>query len=337
MSLLKRETKFGIKKATTWGTGVEPSTNEGYFIESFSGPAGERNILFNDEDANRTIPNMAIVGNYPEVSGNFTSKFYYEGLETLIGAVFGLATSTLVGTSTYKHAFTFDDVIDDIIFTIAYDEVDEVKSIPSAVINEMKITIDEFMKVDFGFIGNKVSISGFSLAGLTYKSNGKGVFRLLDTEVYINDNDAADFTDSDKVECNNIEFTITRGYEALPVVSGDSGIVQPVEAKAPEVMLTLGFPKKSSQNSGFLSEFFNATAKKIKIVATGTEIETGQNYKFEIYLPKMVFSKAPDVDFETPKALSAELRMIKAESAPTGMSSTLPYMNLYNTISSTGL
>ena len=335
MSTNKRENGIGIEKITTWGTAVEPSTGDGIYLLTHVPPKGDRMLVTDKDEFDHDLPTKVQPMDFPEQEGSMTGNFYYEGLERLLAAIFGIY---VVGTppegGVVRHEFTFDPIIGSIFFTIAWDEGSEVKCVPSAKFKSGKIYFDNGLKFDFAYGGDRVTITSWSEPlTLTYPSDGKGIFRLLDTVIQINAQTGADFGDGDVIHPNGISLEPSQGYVALPVTTGYEGISEHQSSNTPEFTITLNFPMKDSTNDDFLTSFAAGTKYKMRIKMTGPVISGKTTpYILEFNFPDLYVIEAPTYDQETPEPVTVKFGILRAAANPTGMTNVLPYAYLNNEI-----
>lgn len=338
----KRNKKVGIKLASkptvpgTWGQEVEPGAGDGFFVLSLSHPQGDRETVSNAGEAGRGMATHGQILGYQAQNGSIDIKAYVEGIEPLIAAVMGSEVDPVevVTGEVWEKTFPMVENIEDLFWTIAWDEGSEVKCIPSIVFSEWGFRIDKVLVFSFPFMGDKLIKPGFSIPlGVGYTYEGNLTHTLLNCKVYLNDFGGADFQESDRIRPNNIQGTIKRGFEFDGSPEAGSEILsQPTESQEPGGELTLSFPRKDENNKVYFDQFNANTYKKAKIVFDAGQIgTTGQNYEFTINFPKLWIMKSPQFQFESPTQTELTFQIMKAEAAPVGMLYTLPYVKVQNT------
>ncbi len=336
MSTNKRERGIGLQKATTWGTAIEPSTGDGIYVLEHTPPKGERNNVTNGDEYDHDLPTAVYPMDYPEQSGTMSGRFYYEGCERLLAALFGIYGSSAPESGVVQHQFTFDPIIGSIFFTVAWDEDDEIKCVPSAKIKSGRIWFDNGLHWEINYGGDRTTVATWSdPLTLSYPSEGQGIFRLLDTEVWINATDGADFGAGDKVYPSGIEINIDHKYTTLPVTAGHEGISEHEPGDdPPEFTVTLNFPKKDSTNKDFIDYFGAGTKKKMRIKMESSAVISGKTsyYTFYLDLPEVYVVEAPEYAQESPIPVTVKFGILKADAAPTGMTTTVPYAYLTNEV-----
>jgi hypothetical protein len=334
MSLIQRENRVGIKKGSTWGTPVEPTTNDGIFVKSHSTPKGGRKVVTNEDEFGRGMATAGEILEYESQSGSMSMRVYSEGIEAVIASLMGIYTCTAdnpeVGVN--QHVFKMATVMDSIFHTFAWDEGDEVKAVNSAKIISGTFSYADGLNLDINYLGDKVSITGFTNPlGVTYPSEGKGIFKLINAVVQINGEGDADFTTGDNLNPSGISIAVTRGFEALPVTAGNDCISEPLEKSAPVVEVTLNFPKKETATAAYFNAFHSRDYKKMRIKFEGNTISgTSSKYTIEFNFPKLLVMEAPDFAQDTPIPTTIKLKVLKSTAAPTGMNEIVPYILMQN-------
>lgn len=336
MSLIQRENKVGMKKGSTWGTAVEPSTGDGLYVKAHTPPKGARKIVTNEDEFGRGMASSGEVLEYEAQSGSMSLRVYWEGLEAIAASLMGIYSFTAdtpeLGVN--QHKFKLDTVVDSIFHTFAWDEGAEVKAVNSAAIVSGTFSYADGLNLDINYLGDKVAITAFTNPlGVTYPSEGKGIFKLSNAAVQINAADGADFGTGDKLYPSGIDIAITRGFEGLPVTAGSECITEPVEKTAPVVEITLTFPKKETETAAYLNAFNNRDYKKMRVKFEGDTIgATSSKYAIEFDFPKLMVMEAPDFAQDTPIPTTIKLKALKAETTPTGMAEPMPYILMDNVV-----
>jgi len=336
MSLIQRENNVGLVKGTAWGTAVEPLTGNGLFVKAHTPPKGARKIITNEDELGRGMATTGEVLEHEGQSGSMSMRLYAEGLEHIIASLMGTHGFADNLDSTYTHTFKLATTLDSIFHTIAWDEGAEVKAVNSAKIVSGTIAYADGLNLDLNYLGDKVSITGFTNPlGATATAVGGGIFKLSGATVQINGNGDADFVDGDKLHPSGVSVAITRGFEALAVTAGSDCIDEPIEKTAPVVEVTLNFPKKETATAAYFNAFNSGDYKKMAIKFTGETIgATGLNSEFVMNFPKMMIMEAPDFAQDTPIPTTIKLKALKADLAPLGMTYDVPYIVLKNGVSS---
>lgn len=335
MSLVQRENKVGMAKGSTWGTAVEPSTGDGLYVKSHTPPKGARKVITNEDEFGRGMASGGEVLEYEAQSGSMSLRYYWEGLEAITASLMGKYGYTNPEAGVVKHKCVLDTAIGSIFHTVAWDEGTEVKAVNSAKIVSGTFSYADGLNLDINYTGDKVSVTGFTNPlGVDYPSDGSGIFKLSGATVEINGEGTTDFVSGDKFHPSGIDIAITRGIEALPVTAGTDSIGEPLEKTAPNIEVTLTFPKKESAAAAFLDAFNNRTYKKLRVTFTAGQISgKSANYELAFNLPKVMVMEAPDFAQDTPLPTTVKFKALKADSAPAPvMDEKVPYITIQNTV-----
>lgn len=335
MSLVQRENKVGMKKGSTWGTAVEPAAGNGLYVKAHTPPKGARKVFTNEDEFGRGMASGGEVLEYEAQSGSMSLRYYCEGLEAITASLMGSYSSSTPEVGVVKHKCVLDTAIGSIFHTIAWDEGDEIKAVNSAKIVSGTFSYQDGLNLDINYMGDKVAATNWTAPlNVTYPSEGKGIFKLSNATVEINAAGTSDFTGSDKFYPSGIDIAITRGIEALPITAGNESIIEPIEKAAPNVEVTLTFPKKESATAAFLNAFNNRDYKKLRITFAGSQIgSTASNYGVVFHFPKAMVMEAPDFAQDTPLPTTIKFKALKADSAPSPvMDEKVPYITIVNTV-----
>jgi hypothetical protein len=331
-----REIGIGFAKGATWGDAVQPGTGHGIHLMRFTPPKGDRSSQNDGNEFNHDLPTAVYMGDYPEQSGSMGGRVYWAAMERIFASIFGIYTSSTPEAGVVKHEFTFDPIIGNIFHSLAWDEGDEIKCVPSFKFKNLKIFYDDGFQWDAGIGGDRLTIPSWSEPlVLTYPSEGLGLFRFLNTVVQINAQGGADFAAGDKINPSGIEINIDPKYMTLPITTEHEGISahEPGD-ETPEFTVLLNFPKKDSQNDYFLTSFNAGTKYKMRIKAESPAVIPGKSSKYTWYLdlPALYIPEPPTYELKSPIPSSVKFAIYRPSAAPTGMSTAVPYSYLINQV-----
>lgn len=331
-----REIGIGFAKGAIWGTAVQPGTGHGIHLMRFTPPKGDRSSQHDGNEFNHDLPTAVYMGDYPEQPGSMGGRFYWAGMERVMASIFGIYASSTPEAGVIKHEFTFDPIIGSIFHSLAWDEGDEVKNVPSFKFKNLRIFYDDGFQWDSDIGGDRLVIPTWSEPLLlTYPSEGLGIFRLVNTVIQINAQGGADFSAGDKINPNGIEINIDHKYQTLPVTAEHESISEHEAGdESPEFSVKLDFPKKDTQNDYFLTSFNAGTKYKMRIKAESAAVIPGKTSKYTFYLdlPALYISEPPIYDLKSPIPSSVKFSIYRPSAAPTGMSLAVPYSYIINQV-----
>jgi hypothetical protein len=340
MSLIQRENKVAMAKGSTWGTAEAPTGSNGLFVKAHTPPKGARKVVTNEDEFGRGMATTAELLEYEAQSGSMSLRLYSEGLEAIVASLMGIYGYTADGSEAGigKHKFTMDTVMENIFHTIAWDEGDQVKAVNSASIVSGTFSYQDGLNLDVNYLGDKVSVAGFSLSSTTYPSEGKSIFKLSNAQVWINNEGDAALGSGDELYPSGIDIAVTRGIEGLPITVGSETVSDLVEKTAPVIEVTLTFPKKETETAAYFDAFNNRDFKKLQVKfvgedIAGTVVAGSHQYEIEFNFPRLFMMEAPDYAQDTPIPTTIKLKALMTDSAPGGMDETVPYIVLQNKVS----
>ncbi len=334
--LNNRERGIGFAKGSVWGTAVQPGTGHGIYLQRFVPPKGDRSSQTDGDEFDHDLPTNVYMGDYPEQTGSMGGRFYWAGMERILASIFGIYTSSVPESGVVKHEFTFDPIIGSIFHSLAWDEGDEIKSVPSFKFKNLRIFYDDGFQWDADIGGDRLVIASWSdPLALTYGSEGLGIFRKLNTTISINAQGGADFAAGDVINPNSIDIKIDPKYTTLPIATGYEGISEHEPGdEHPEFSIALGFPKKDSQNDYFLTSFNAGTKYKMRIKCESAAVISGKTskYTFCVDLPALYISEPPVYELKSPVPSSVKFSIYRPSAAPTGMSAAVPTAYIINQV-----
>jgi len=335
MSLIQRENHVAMIKGATWGTAATPTA--GVYVKGHTPPKGARKVITNEDEFGRGMASSAELLEFEGQSGSMSLRVYSEGLESILASLMGQYKYTVDGggdgynTHTYKLATGMASMF----HTIAWDEGSEVKAVNSARLVSGNFSYADGLNLDINYLGDKVSITGWSNFEntLSYPSKGKSIFKLSNAQVLINGEEAAALSGSDELKPSGIDIAVTRGFEALAVTAGSDSITEPIEKTAPVVEVTLTFPKKETATAAYFNAFNNRDFKKMQISFAGEG-----EHKMIFNFPRVFLAEAPDFAQDTPIPTTLKLKALVSDlvSLPAGMSYNVPYIQLRNDLTDQG-
>lgn len=343
MSLIKRQRYLGITDITK-GTPADPSTGDGLIVEEFTPPAGDRNIITNDNEMGAPIQTRSCPTDHPEQTASYKFKWGVEGtkpMELLYAVMGGTYAHVADSPEAGANTTTMDliAVLNDPIWkTVAYDEGDEVKALEESVVKSVLFEIDEsVLKCTVTHVGTKWDQQSTFTNTVTFDDPEECfVFGKAANYCRLADNDAATLTVTDNQTPNGMSILIERGFIPIDPTIGTFVLSDEIEDLPPKVTVTLSYPKKDTgDNKNFLAEHYNQTPKMIEILLTGGDIAgtlLPTPYSILFQFPDVRLLDAPTYSTDTPIPTEGVFTMFQAASAPTPMPGVLlPRVTIVNT------
>lgn len=334
-----REALIGVAKITK-GTPVDPSTGDGVPVRSFTKPTGARNIITNSNEMGVPIRTRTCPADYPQDGASFVIDITAEGRQQLnfLNAVFGndyTYTPNAPEAGANEHLFDFVGILNNPQwFTLAYDEI-EVRALEECIVKSVEITLDGSIRATVTFVGTKMSRQSTWTNTVTIDPGEECMTFNNNNEFKINDSSDVALSGLSKEPISGFTILIDRGWKALeplihlPTVSDFKDDTEPI------VQLTVNYPEKSTgANAGFIDDHQNQTVKKAELKISGSDITgtaTPTPYSWLFQFPGLVALEAGSVSSETGFAVDQTFDIIEVSAAPTGMSTTLPRVQVINT------
>lgn len=345
-SITGAQTKAGVKIASTWGTAVACGAGNSF--------AGEISPSFNvSEITSRQIGSGAYMLSsatrgsvIPTVS--LTADLGYRNNCDVLLAQFmgtsGAPTEVTVGQSDYKHVVTFNSTLNAKYVTLAFESSSAtVMEFPTCAVTSIGIAttgVPGYLDFTAELLANTVELSSATntnatLANCTFT---EGVPELVAVDLVdkfrTNNQSAAAVGSGDQYNITGFNLALNRPQEIIPEIKGSAGNSAPLGTDLFDG--TLSVDVKELADHAYYTIWSAETARKALIEIEGTQIGTGTNKRFSIYLPRLVLVTEPQYALtdQGTNTLSMEFRLLKAATAPTGMTgSTYPYFEIVNTLS----
>jgi len=333
-TLAKQGQVAGFKKATTWGTAIAVSSVCGLPFKSISGLQSTRDV-YEVTEVDLPVRQCAFLGVNKPIDLTITSDMSYSpgALGVLIAMVFGSAGAPTGTGDAQTHKFKLSGNYG-LFGTLAIGMPGEIWEIPSLkpYAWTLKVGGEGLIESEIKAIGNKLVAPATvnnetSMNAITYDERCNHCFS-KQMKLYINDQSGEDFQESDVIDINSFECSVTRAHQEIVSITQDQ-ISEPVDIAPATADLKVGFPKYGTDVSGLISAQASGTKKKAKLVLTGPLISGTNYYQITIYFPCLVI-KPVTTKYEDIISAEAEFLGLAVSTAPTGMSETVPYMTIVN-------
>jgi len=342
--LNKGDKDIGIAKTDAWLSETMPGVNGRVPVTDFTPPKNDRQKYTNEiVSGNENIADCLEMLNYPEVNFPFTFKMKYDtyyliwALASIYGQYSCDADTPEAGVN--KHNFLWDSLIADttnLFHTFSWDAYTTIFYVASCLFQGLTITNDNGFQVACNMLGDRVQ-EYYATGPQTVTSPnvcGGDLCKLGGLTVLMNAESGGALGAGDEVVVNNITLNPVRNYEAAPQQSGTLYAGQPYEPDTPaEYMITMELRSMNAVNALWFATHNAGTRQKMTLTWLGDTI-SGKTATYTCYLefPSLKSNEEPTYDFAAPTPVTMVLGIMKAQSAPTGMTLTLPNGYIYNTL-----
>lgn len=345
-SITGAQTKAGVKIASTWGTAVACGVGNSF--------AGEISPSFNvSEITSRQIGSGAYMlssatrGSVIPTVSLTADLGYRNNCDVLLAQFMGTApapTEVTVGQADYKHVVTFNNTLNAKYVTLAFETTTAtVMEFPTCAVQSIGIAttgVPGYLDFTAELLANDVSLSSIvntnaTLATTTFTEGTPELVAVdLVDKFRTNAQSGAAVGAGDQYNITGFNLSMNRPQEIIPEIKGSTGNPAPVASDLLDG--TLSIDVRQLADHAYYTIWSAETARKALIQIEGTQIGTGTNKSFSIYLPRMLLVTEPQYALtdQGTNTLSMEFRLLKAATAPTGMTgSTYPYFEIVNGLS----
>jgi hypothetical protein len=271
---------------------------------------------------------------------------YRNNCDILIAQFMGTSaapTEVTVGQADYKHVVVFNSTLNSKYVTLAFESsAATTMEFPTCAVQSIGIAttgVPGYLDFTAELLANDVNLSSSTntnatLANCTFT---EGVPELVAVDLVdkfrTNTQSGGAVGAGDQYNITGFNLALSRPQEIIPEIKGSAGNSAPLATDLFEG--TLSVDVKELADHAYYTIWSAETARKALIQIEGTQIGTGTNKSFSIYLPRMVLVTEPQYALtdQGTNTLSMEFRLLKASATPTGMSgSTYPYFEIVNSL-----
>lgn len=346
VSIAGAQTRAGVKIASTWGTAVVCGAGNSF--------AGEISPSFNvSELTAREIGSGAyMLGNatrgsvIPTVS--LTADLGYRNNCDVLLAQFmgtsGVPTEVTVGQADYKHTITFNSSLNAKYVTFAFESTAATTmEFPTCAVTSIGIAttgVPGYLDFTAELLANTVNLSSSTntnatLANCTFTEGTPELVAVdLVDKFRTNAQSGAAVGSGDQYNITGFNLSLERPQEVIPEIKGSTGNSAPLGTDL--FAGTFSIDVKELADHAYYTIWSAETARKALVNIEGTTIGSGTAKSVSIYMPRMILITEPQYALtdQGTNTLSMEFRLLKAATAPTGMTaSTYPYFEIVNGLS----
>lgn len=339
------QTSSALKIATTWGTAVSVGAGNKF--------AGEVTPSFGVEELTaRTIgsgaywASTATRGRYIPTIQLVADLGYRNNCDVLIAQMMGTAgapTETTGGQADYLHTITLNTTLNAKYITFVTETSSTtVYEFPTAAVQNINIksqSVPGYVDFTANLLANNILITGptnnnaaVQAATFTEGTPELAAADYIDT-YRMNAQSAGALAGGDQVNITDFDLTINRPQETIGEIKAAAGLSAPTATSYLDGTFTVTI--KDHADHTYETLWSAETAEKAKLSIEGTQIGSGVNKRFSVVMPRMLLVQEPAyaITSEGSNGTTLTFRLLKASANPTGMSSTYPYFEIVNGLS----
>ena len=344
-SISGAQTNMGVKIATTWGTAVACGTANRFVAEvtpNFnvneltSRTIGSGAYMLSSATRGNFIPTVSVVGDMG----------YRNNCDVIIAQLWGTSGTPSEVTASqgdYKHTITMNTTLNAKYLTLAYEDASattmEFSTCACRSIGLKTTSVPGYLEFSAELLANTATLSSSTntnatLANCTFTEGTAELTACDFSDLYRqNTSSGGSLSGSDQYNITGFDFSFNRPQDIVPEIKGASGNAAPVSSGYWDG--TFNVTVKELADHAMYTLWSAETAYKAYVDVQGTQIASGTNKTVRLYLPKMLLVTEPQYNLTSAgtNTLSLSWRLLKASSNPTGMSSTYPYWEITNTLS----
>jgi hypothetical protein len=331
---------------TSYGTAVAATSSEDKLLcESIAITESVSELELNSIGSGQTMSADSERG-ANEAAFNITMKGGYHNAFPKLWAQFlgtsGTPSEQNGGEGDYLHQMTVNSTLNNVALSLAYESAsNKVREAPSATISDMSLTIanaPDYIELTANGLANKLELSTSTNTNAVIAAAGEEDTERIIVErtdqIWINAQGGGALSSGDAVDCTSITLALSRPQNFISEMNGTAGNTDPVSGGLMTGTLTMVL--KSSTNHTWEDAAQAGTEYKSTMAISGTTIGSGDPKTFAFFIPRMKPIVTPDYTVSDPgnNTKTVVFKILAAASNPTGMSSTLPYVEFTNEKSS---
>ena len=334
-------------KASTWGTAVAASTGDKLQDVNITYALNESILKRRGVGSDKGFQFGATRGaELPsvQITGDIGVRNRFDFLLAQIMGSAAVSAEITASQGDYKHTLTWNSSANSKLATIAFENsTGTTVEFPTVALTQMVIrstSIPGYLEYQAQGIANKIEYSSSTNTNAVLQAATLADSELLsanyDDDFWINAQAGSSLSSSNILAGTKFELTLNRPQACAQEFRGAAGLAAPLAQE--EGSATLKLDLSGLDDHTYIAYHIAETGLKAKFTFEGSQIGSGSNKSLLIYIPRMQMLAHPQNDISS-KGVNPAVYMFEcgvADSNPSGMSSTMPYFEIYNT-SSTGL
>lgn len=344
-SITGAQSRAGVKIASTWGTAVACGAGNSLSAEITPNfnvseitarQIGSGNYMLNNVARGSIIPTVSLTADMG----------YRNNCDVLLAQFMGTAAAPSelnLGEGDYFHEIFFNPLLNQKYVTIAFETASaNVMEFPTCAVNSITIASTQIPGyIDFsaeliasGVELNSATNTNATLLNCDYDEGTPELVAVDYSDTYqTNDQSDGQVAGGDQYNITGFNLAMSRPQEVIPEIRGQAGNPAPIGTDLFDT--TFNVNVKELVDHTYYSIWSAETARKAALVIEGTQIGAGNNKALKIYIPRMVLVTEPQYALtdQGTNTLALNFRVLKAATDPSGMSSSYPYFEIINTLS----
>jgi hypothetical protein len=335
-----------VRAASTWGTAVAAGAGN-RFAGEISIEAATDTLTDRSIGSGRVMNANVARGNTLYTASVTSDLGYRNGCDTLIAVFMGTSgapTEVTGGQGDYRHTITVADTLSKFV-TLAYESTSAlVHELPTCYVTAWGVSttgVRGYIDFTASLLANTLELSTTvntnAVLDATTFTEGTPELVIVDQDDSYRENaqSGAALAGADKLAITSLQFNMERPFELVPEIKEAAGFSAPVSSGLITGSLSMEF--KQLNDHSLYTLWTAETARKARFSVEGTQIGTGVNKRFTVLVPRMVMVDAPNfaLTSEGRNPVSVSFQVLQAAANPTGMTSTRPYVEIVNTLSTT--
>lgn len=333
---VKLAASYGTATAATKAIGVDSLNHTNAAAKLFNSPIGRAESMLANIVQGAELPTLSIEG----------KPGFNNGYAEMIATFFGTSAAPVEqtgGQGDYLHTIKFNETrLANYLTIAAQATTTELFEWRDVAIQGLTLNYQNpfpnFISAAFDMIASeRVDTAASQIntyAGLTALSapNRDEITVQTTGRFRINSDSAGALANGDTVAVESIVVNYTDALEPTNEMSGNTYNSQPTQTDLFAGTVVVNF--RSLADFTYFTAATNGTTYKADILVTGTQIGSGQNFKFQPSFPLLKVVEDPQYTYASPgiNRFQVTFEMLKRSATPTGMADSYPHILLINTL-----
>lgn len=334
------KTNAAVVKAGTWGTAAAASTGD-KFVGEITHALNESVLKARSTGSGKRMP-LGFTRGSTKPTVNLVGDCHFHGsfgrvLSQFMGAD-SISSEITASQGDYRHTLTFADQTK---FVTVAEETSSttVREFPTCSARSFTLrtpSVPGYLEYAAELAANDMELSTSTNTNAVLAAS-----TLVDTDIlspafdddfWIDTQASGSLASGDQFNILGYELVLNRPQESANEIKGAAGNGSP--SITDDISGRLTITVKELANHSLYAYFAAETALKCRFTVEGAQIGSGALKSLNVYIPRMQLIAAPQHGLVVPgmNPVTYVFDISEATSAPTGMSSVLPYFELVNTL-----
>lgn len=328
----KQNTAFGTALAAGAGDRIRGAISTNYQAQE---------LTKNPLGSGLTMQDDIIKGRITPVISLSMDVGFRNGADRLAAQFFSTSAAPAeqnAGEGDYLHSFTMNSTANNIYGTFAYELTSaKVAELPSCACRSFQTSFggtNEILQAQVELLGNDLelatSVNTNAVISASTNIDSECVIVKLEDQFWLNAESDGALDSGDQYDITSYTRVLSRPQEFSGQVKGSAGNPAPLAGEI--ISGTLSVVIEALDDISKFDSWNAGDTFKCALIVEGSQIGAGDNKTWAEYTPRIKLVQAPKYNITDAgyNSVMLDFVILQATTAPTGMASTLPYLQITN-------